>query len=96
MFEATVVQSPGAPAPALATLDFSCMSDGALIDAIVDAERLASFATARQAELIAELATRRMASDLGGEFVADEIGAALQLSRGCGQPSARSRPCPKT
>jgi hypothetical protein len=81
MFEAMVDQSLGALAPALANLEFSRMSDGALIDAIVDAERLASFATARQAELIAELATRRMASDLGGEFVADEIGAALQLSR---------------
>ena len=82
MFEAVVGASPGTVMPALADLDAGPMSDTALIDAIVAAERLASFATACQAELIAELATRRMAGDpSGGEFVADEIGAALQLSR---------------
>jgi hypothetical protein len=47
MFEEESGQSPGALAPALADLDSSSMSDAALIDAIVDAERLASFAAAR-------------------------------------------------
>jgi hypothetical protein len=81
MFEEVSSQSPDALAPALADLDSSSMSDAALIDAIVDAERLASFAAARQAQLISELATRRMEDAGGGEFVVDEIGTALQLSR---------------
>src|SRR5262245_13683245 len=82
MFEIVVGECPAVLAPALADLDPGAVSDAVLVDAIVAAERLASFATARQAELIAELAARRIAEDPdGGEFVGDEIGAALRISR---------------
>src|SRR5262245_25504172 len=90
MFEVVVGESPAvladlacpAVAPALADLDPGVVSDAVLVDAIMAAERLASFAAARQAELVAELASHRLAADPGGgEFVADEIGAALRISR---------------
>ncbi|HKA69716.1 MAG TPA: hypothetical protein VKG85_11435, partial [Actinomycetes bacterium] len=67
MFEVVVGESPAvladlacpAVAPALADLDPGVVSDAVLVDAIMAAERLASFAAARQAELVAELASRR-------------------------------------
>ncbi|HKA70070.1 MAG TPA: DUF222 domain-containing protein, partial [Actinomycetes bacterium] len=90
MFEVVVGESPAvladlacpAVAPALADLDPAAVDDAVLVDAIMAAERPVSFAAARQAVLVAELASRRVGADPGGgEFVADEIGAALRISR---------------
>ncbi|HEX2301105.1 MAG TPA: DUF222 domain-containing protein, partial [Pseudonocardiaceae bacterium] len=67
------------------------LSDAELIDAVVGFDRLASWALARQARLLAEFARRRPADSSSGprcdepllvsEFACDEVGLALRLSR---------------
>ncbi|HEV2089187.1 MAG TPA: DUF222 domain-containing protein [Cryptosporangiaceae bacterium] len=67
------------------------MSEADLIDCIVGFERVASWAQARQARLLAEFARRRPHDDplarqsettsRFSEFAADEVGLALRLSR---------------
>jgi hypothetical protein len=72
------------------TSDAAVLSDTALIEAIVGFDRLASWAAARQARLIAELTRRRPADpvpnadgvSVGSRFVPDEVGVALKLARG--------------
>jgi len=67
------------------------LSDAELIDAVMGFDRIASWASARQARLLAEFARRRpgdhpLAARCGtpsraSEFAPDEIGLALRLSR---------------
>ena len=72
------------------TTDVAVLSDSAVIDAIVGFDRLGSWASARQARLLAELVARRPADPVpnaddacvGSRFVPDEVGVALRLSRG--------------
>ena len=72
------------------TADVAALSDAAVIDAIVGFDRVASWAAARQARLLAELARRRPAdpvpnadrASVGSRFVPDEVGVALKLARG--------------
>ena len=65
--------------------------DDTLIEAMVGFDRLASWAAARQARLLAELARRRpsdkapysaRSAGVGSEYAPDEVGVALHLSRG--------------
>ena len=74
-----------------ATADPTGLSDATLIEAMTGFDRLASWAQARQARLLAELARRRRTDQaphsarwacVGSEYAADEIGVALTLSRG--------------
>ncbi|MGI5132772.1 DUF222 domain-containing protein [Pseudonocardia sp. CA-107938] len=62
--------------------DPSTLDDPALIDALVGYERLAAWAQARQARLIAELAERRAEPGAVTDWAADEVGTALHLSGG--------------
>jgi Domain of unknown function (DUF222)/HNH endonuclease len=72
------------------TADPARLSDEGLIEAVVGFDRVASWAAARQARLLAELARRRPAdpvpdedrASVGSRFVPDEIGVALKLARG--------------
>jgi hypothetical protein len=72
------------------TGDAGVLSDAALIEAIVGFDRVGSWASARQARLLAELAARRPADpvpdadgvSVGSRFVPDEVGVALKLARG--------------
>jgi hypothetical protein len=73
------------------TADPTVLSDKALIDTIIGFDRIASWASARQARLLAEFArrsprdysaiTRSDRPSAGSEFASDEIGLALRLSR---------------
>ena len=73
------------------TADPARLSDTELIDTIVGFDRIASWASARQAALLAEFARRRPADDSQptrsdvpsrcSEFAPDEIALALRLSR---------------
>jgi hypothetical protein len=73
------------------TADPERLSDAELIDAVVGFERVAAWAGARQAALLAEFARRRPDDDSQptrsdvpsrcSEFASDEIGLALRLSR---------------
>ena len=58
------------------------LSDPALIDAIVGYERLAAWAQARQARLIAALASRRAEPGSVTDWAADEVATALHRSTG--------------
>ncbi len=60
----------------------AALSDPALIDAIVGFERLAAWAQARHARLIAELAARRAEPGSVTDWAADEVATALHLSTG--------------
>ena len=62
--------------------DPSALSDPALVDAIVGFERLAAWAQARQARLIAELAARRAEPGSVTDWAADEVATALHQSTG--------------
>lgn len=74
-----------------ATTDPAQLSDRTLIEAMIGFDRLASWAAARQARLLAELAARRPTdraphsarwAGVGSEYAPDEVGVALHLSRG--------------
>ena len=74
-----------------AATDPARLSDDTLIEAMVGFDRLASWAAARQARLLAELARRRPTdkaphsarwAGVGSEYAPDEVGVALHLSRG--------------
>jgi hypothetical protein len=74
-----------------ATADPAQLTDHTLIEAIVGFDRLASWALARQARLLAELARRRPTdtaphsarwAGVGSEYAPDEVGVAMHLSRG--------------
>ena len=74
-----------------ATADPARLTDHTLIEAIVGFDRLASWAAARQARLLAELARRRPTDQapysarwagVGSEYAPDEVGVALHLARG--------------
>src|SRR5215207_2365799 len=74
-----------------ATSDPHLLDDATLVEAMVGFDRLASWAAARQARLLAELAARRPSDRaphsarwacIGGEYAPDEAGVALHLSRG--------------
>ena len=74
-----------------ATTDPPRLSDDTLIEAMIGFDRLASWAAARQARLLAELARRRPTdkaphsarwAGVGSEYAPDEVGVALHLSRG--------------
>jgi uncharacterized protein DUF222/HNH endonuclease len=73
-----------------ATADPVQLSDHTLIEAMVGFDRLASWAAARQARLLAEFARRRPSdraphsarwAGVGSEYAPDEAGVALHLSR---------------
>ena len=75
----------------IGTADAAGLSDESLVEAIVGFDRLASWAAARQARLLDELASRRPADRapvsarwacVGSEYAPDEVGVALRLSRG--------------
>ena len=75
----------------IATADPAQLTDHTLIEAIVGFDRLASWAAARQARLLAELARRRPTDQapysarwagVGSEYAPDEVGVALRLARG--------------
>ncbi len=75
----------------VATSDPAQLSDNTLIEALVGFDRVASWAAARQARLLAELAARRPTdrapnsarwAGVGSEYAPDEAGVALHLSRG--------------
>jgi hypothetical protein len=80
------------------TGDAGVLSDAALIEAIVGFDRVGSWASARQARLLAELAARRPADpvpdadgvSVGSRFVPDEVGVALKLARGLGSDDPRT------
>ena len=74
-----------------ATADPARLSDDTLIEAMVGFDRVASWAAARQARLLDELARRRptdtapysaRSAGVGSEYAPDEVGVALHLSRG--------------
>jgi Domain of unknown function (DUF222)/HNH endonuclease len=74
-----------------ATTDPAQLSDHTLIEAMIGFDRIASWAAARQARLLAQLAARRPAdkaphsarwAGIGSEYAPDEAGVALHLSRG--------------
>ena len=69
----------------------SCSTTHTLIEAMVGFDRVASWAAARQARLLAELAARRPTDQapysarwagVGSEYAPDEVGVALHLARG--------------
>jgi hypothetical protein len=72
--------------------DPAALADADLVEAIVAFDRMASWAAARQAELLAEFARRRPADDMeaaqseracaASPYAPDEIGLALRLCRG--------------
>jgi hypothetical protein len=72
------------------TSDVAVMSDAELVEGIVGFDRTASWAAARQARLLSELARRRPAdavpnedrASAGSRFVPDEVAVALKLARG--------------
>jgi hypothetical protein len=73
-----------------ATDDPASLDDATLVEAMVGFDRVASWAAARQARLFAELAARRPAdkapysarwAGVGSEYVPDEVGVALHLTR---------------
>ena len=72
------------------TEDTAWLDDTTLIEAIIGFDRIASWAAARQARLLAELARRRPRdpvpnqdrTSVGSTFAPDEVGVALHLSRG--------------
>jgi hypothetical protein len=73
------------------TADAAGLSDESLVEAIIGFDRLTSWAQARQARLLAELARRRPEDKaphsarwacVGSEYAPDEVGVALRLSRG--------------
>ncbi len=74
------------------TLDVESLDDREVVDAIVGFDRVASWASARQARLLAEFARRRPGDDpqaissdrpaITSRYAPDEIGLALNLSRG--------------
>src|SRR6185295_15204146 len=72
------------------TADPRVMSDMTLIESIVGFDRITSWAAARQARLLAQLARRRPADPVpnqerasaGSRFAPDEVAVALKLSRG--------------
>ena len=75
----------------LSTADASGLSDETLVEAIIGYDRLTSWAAARQARLLDELAARRPADKaphsarwacVGSEYAPDEVGVALRLARG--------------
>ena len=75
----------------IGTADAAHLSDESLVEAIVGFDRLTSWAQARQARLLDELASRRPADRapvsarwacVGSEYAPDEVGVALRLSRG--------------
>ena len=75
----------------LATADPAGLSDDTLIEAMVGFDRVGSWAAARQARLLAELARRRPTdrapysarwAGVGSEYAPDEVGVALHLARG--------------
>ena len=75
----------------LSTADAAGLSDESLVEAIIGFDRLTSWAAARQARLLDELAARRPADTaphsarwacVGSEYAPDEVGVALRLSRG--------------
>ena len=73
------------------TREVAGLSDAQLIDAMVGFERLAGWAQARQARVLAEFARRRPGDDATlvatdkpcamGRFAPDEVGLALKLAR---------------
>ena len=74
-----------------ATTDPAGLSDDTLIEAMVGFDRVGSWAAARQARLLAELARRRPTdrapysarwAGVGSEYAPDEVGVALHLARG--------------
>jgi hypothetical protein len=74
-----------------ATADPARLSDDTLIEAMVGFDRVGSWAAARQARLLAELARRRPTDrapysarwvGVGSEYAPDEVGVALHLARG--------------
>ena len=74
-----------------ATTDPAGLSDDTLVEAMVGFDRVGSWAAARQARLLAELARRRPTdrapysarwAGVGSEYAPDEVGVALHLSRG--------------
>lgn len=74
-----------------ATTDPARLSDDTLIEAMIGFDRLGSWAAARQARLLAELAHRRPTdraphsarwAGVGSEYAPDEVGVALHLARG--------------
>ncbi|HEX8519233.1 MAG TPA: DUF222 domain-containing protein, partial [Pseudonocardia sp.] len=72
------------------TADEAELSDESLIEAVVGFDRVASWAAARQARLLAELVRRRPPDpvpdadgvSVGSRFAPDEVGVALKLARG--------------
>src|SRR3954447_7776223 len=60
--------------------DPSSLSDPALVDAIVGFERLAAWAQARQARLIADLSARRASPDALTDWASEEVATALHQS----------------
>jgi hypothetical protein len=75
----------------IGTADAAHLSDESLVEAIIGFDRLTSWAAARQARLLDELASRRPADRapvsarwacVGSEYAPDEVGVALRLSRG--------------
>jgi len=74
-----------------ATADPARLADDTLIEAMIGFDRIGSWAAARQARLLAELARRRptdrapysaRSAGVGSEYAPDEVGVALRLSRG--------------
>ncbi len=74
-----------------ATADPAAIDDHTLIEAIIGFDRITSWAQARQARLLAELARRRPTdtaphsarwAGMGSEYAPDEAGVGLRLSRG--------------
>ena len=74
-----------------ATADPARLADDTLVEAMIGFDRIGSWAAARQARLLAELARRRPAdrapysarsAGVGSEYAPDEVGVALRLSRG--------------
>ncbi|MDT0349602.1 DUF222 domain-containing protein [Pseudonocardia charpentierae] len=72
------------------TAEPAALDDNTLIEALVGFDRVASWAAARQARLLAELARRRPTdraphtarwAGVGSEYAPDEAGVALKLSR---------------
>ncbi len=63
----------------LAGLDLALVDDAALLEIVAGCERVISWATARQAEALAALSARAWGER--AEFVPDEVGARLSVSR---------------
>ncbi|QTE27873.1 HNH endonuclease signature motif containing protein [Pengzhenrongella sicca] len=75
------VRAPGASlVTALEGLDLAGVHDAVLIEAAAGWERITSLATARQGQVLAELAARRERAGLG-EFTGDEVASRLVTTR---------------